>query len=192
MAGMFYSLDEVMEKLSKNKRIRIFKHAKNKGKANALKTGYSKAKTNILATIDADRTYPPEAIPRLVKKFKKGKYDMIVGSRFKKGMPKNAGLIRSTANMTGSFIASIMLGKKITDLTTGLRVMNRKTAEMKVKAKNLEYEAEITSRVISNGLKYGEVMISVEKREGHSKLNFLKNCYLFIKHIIIGKYLWKK
>ncbi len=179
---------KIMKKMSKNKKIRIYSHKKNKGKAHALRTGYINAGKNIIATIDADRTYRPEDIPKLVEEFKKENYDLLVGSRFMEGIPENASITRSIANMTGSALASIILRRKVTDLTSGLRVMNKKVGSIEVKAHNLEYEAEITSRVISKGLKYGESPIKVEKREGESKLNFIKNCYLFIKAIIIGKF----
>jgi len=172
----------------KKDRIRVYKHKKNMGKAHALQTGYSHAKTGVLVTIDADRTYLPEEIPGLVEEFVKKSYDMLVGTRFKKGFPKKASLLRSLANIAGSAAASIVLMKRVTDLTSGLRVMNRKVSGIKVKARNLEYEAEITSRVVSKKLKYGESPINVEEREGKSKLNFVKNCCLFLRAIFAGKF----
>jgi hypothetical protein len=59
---------------------------------------------------------------------------------------------------------------------------------MQVKANNLEYEAELTSRGITNRMPYTEVPITGGKRVGDSKLTFIKNCYLFIKAVIVGNY----
>ncbi|MGD9344374.1 MAG: glycosyltransferase family 2 protein [Candidatus Aminicenantes bacterium] len=177
----------IMEELSDRKDVSVFRHAENKGKAFALKTGYSRASTDTIVTIDADLTYQPESIPRLVNEFEQG-FDMVIGTRFKNGFPKNASFLKSLANVSGSLLASAILRRRITDLSSGLRVINKKVAFLDVKATNLEYEAELTSRVITNRMKYAEVPISVERRVGSSKLKFVQNCYLFMKAVIIGKY----
>jgi glycosyltransferase involved in cell wall biosynthesis len=171
--------------------VKAFRHVKNRGKAHALKTGYIHASTDTIATIDADLTYRPESIPTLIEKFEQG-YDMVIGTRFKNGFPKNASFFKSLANVTGSLIASVLLHRRITDLSSGLRVLNKKVAFLEVKAHNLEYEAELTSRVITKKLSYAEVPITVRKRVGSSKLKFVQNCYLFMKALIVGKYSSKK
>ncbi len=177
----------LMRGLMDGKNVRAFRHLKNRGKAYALKTGYLYASTDMIVTIDADLTYQPESIPTLIEKFNQG-YDMVVGTRFKKGFPKNASFLKSVANITGSLIASAILHKRVTDLSSGLRVINKKVAFLEVKARNLEYEAELTSRVIANRMLYAEVPITVERRVGSSKLKFVQNCYLFMKAVILGKY----
>jgi glycosyltransferase involved in cell wall biosynthesis len=180
-----------MENLGDSRTVRAFRHIKNRGKANALKTGYLHVTTDVIVTIDADLTYQPESIPILIEKFNQG-YDMVVGTRFKNGFPKNASFLKSLANITGSLIASVILCKRITDLSSGLRVINKKVAFLEIRARNLEYEAELTSRVIANKMLYAEVPITVERRVGSSKLKFIQNCYLFMKAVIIGKYSQKE
>lgn len=182
---------QLMEELRTTGDVKAFRHVKNRGKAHALKTGYIHASTDTIATIDADLTYRPESIPTLIEKFEQG-YDMVIGTRFKNGFPKNASFFKSLANVTGSLIASVLLHRRITDLSSGLRVLNKKVAFLEVKAHNLEYEAELTSRVITKKLSYAEVPITVGKRVGSSKLKFVQNCYLFMKALIVGKYSSKK
>lgn len=178
---------QLMKEFMVDMDVRAFRHINNKGKAHALKTGYLHATADAIVTIDADLTYQPESIPSLIEKFNQG-YDMVVGTRFKNGFPKNASFLKSLANIIGSFLTSMILHRRITDLSSGLRVINKKVAFMEVKARNLEYEAELTSRVITNRMQYAEVPITVEERVGDSKLNFIKNCYLFMRAVIIGKY----
>lgn len=177
----------LIEEFTIEEGVKAFRHVTNRGKALALKTGYLHASADTIVTIDADLTYQPESIPSLIEKFNQG-YDMVIGTRFADGFPDNASFLKSLANVTGSLIASLILHKRITDLSSGLRVINKKVAFMEVKAKNLEYEAELTSRVVTNRMLYAEVPITVEKRVGNSKLKFLKNCYLFMKAVIVGKY----
>lgn len=181
----------IMKKLGKKKNTFIIQHKKNKGKAFALKTGYKKAKSDILVTIDSDCTYPPEEIPKLVKKLEKG-YDIVIGSRFTKGFPKGYSWKRATANMLGALVTSILLFHKVTDVTTGLRAFNRKVADLPTRAKNLDYEAELTARVIKSGYKYTEVPIKTEQRFGMSKLHFFRSCWTFFKGVIRGAWLKDK
>ena len=177
----------IMKEFMAKREVRAFHHVKNRGKAHALKTGYLYASTDTIVTIDGDLTYQPESIPVLVEKFEQG-YDMVVGTRFKNGFPKNASFFKSLANVTGSLIASVILHRRVTDLSSGLRVINKKVAFLEIKAHNLEYEAELTSRVITSRLQYAEVPVTVERRVGSSKLKFIRNCYLFMKAVIVGKY----
>jgi len=177
----------IMQDLSADGRIRAFRHCSNRGKACALKTGYVSAVSGTIATIDADLSYAPEEIPGLVAKFEEG-YDMVVGSRFLGGIPRELSRIRVFANIVGSFLASLILQRRVTDLTSGLRVFNRRVAFMEVKARNLEYEAELTSRVIRNKMQYAEVSVCVGRRVGRSKLKLLKNCYLFMKAVFVGRF----
>jgi len=178
---------DIMKSLEDKDLIRAFRHETNKGKALALRTGYLNARAETIVTIDADMSYPPESIPALISTFDQG-YDMVVGSRFLKGIPKGTSLIRSLANIAGALIASAVLNRRITDLTTGLRVFNKRVAFLEMKANNLDYEAELTSRVISNKMQYVEVPIAVEPRVGKSKLKFFQNCYLFMKAVFVGKF----
>lgn len=177
---------KIMKKLSKNKNIKSYKHKKNKGKAHALKTGYKKAKNEIIGTIDSDYTYPPKHFPKMIKKFKKGDYDMIIGSRFIKGFPKKYPFLRAFFNQLGAFVTSLILFHKVTDVTTGMRVFNKKVAKLPTRAKSLDYEAELTGRVIKSGMKYGEVPITMKPRLGVSKLHLIKHIINFFIAMLRG------
>ncbi|VVB75971.1 UDP-N-acetylglucosamine--dolichyl-phosphate N-acetylglucosaminyltransferase [Candidatus Tiddalikarchaeum anstoanum] len=176
---------DIMKKFA-DKNTKILQHKKNKGKVHALQTGYKNAKYDIIATIDADCTYPPEEIPKLVKKLETG-YDIVVGSRFMNGFPKGYSWRRAIANVLGAWVTTIILMHKVTDVTSGLRVFNRKVAGLPSKASNLDYEAELTARVIKNGMKYTEIPIKTEQRFGMSKLHFFKSCWTFLIAVIRGK-----
>jgi len=176
----------IMQKLSKkSKKVKAFQHKKNKGKAFALKTGFSKIKSGIIGTIDSDCTYPPKYFPSLIEEFNKG-YDLVVGSRFVNGFPKDYPKVRALANTLGALVSSIILFHKVTDVTTGLRIFNKKVANLPTRAKNLDFEAELTARVIKSGMKYSEVKITMEPRLGMSKLSLFKHIWKFFKGVVRG------
>jgi len=66
-------------KQAKRSDVCLIHHPENRGYGASLKTGISAAKNETIVIIDADVTYPAEAIPSLLTKAQK--YDMVVGAR---------------------------------------------------------------------------------------------------------------
>lgn len=174
---------EIAEKMG----VCVLRHEVNKGKAFALRTGFAAAKNDVLVTIDADCTYPPESIPEMVKVLKGA--DLVVGSRFKKGLPHNLPLYRTVANIIGAEVTSIILGRRLTDVTTGLRAFRKEVVgNCDIKAKGLDFEAEFTARAITKGYRYAEVPIVSEERKGRSSLRFFRHMYLFFVAVLRGRF----
>jgi len=166
----------------------VVSYKQNKGKAFALKTGFNKAKNEVVVTIDADCTYPPEAIPRMMRELENA--DLVVGTRFRRMWPKDLAWHRVLANKIGALFASVLLQRKVTDVTTGLRAFRKKVLQEmpEIKAKGLDFEAEFTARAITKGLRYKEVKIVAEMRKGNSTLSFFKHLWLFFKAVLRGKF----
>ena len=93
----------------------------NRGYGAALKTGIRKASHDNIVIIDADGTYPVEAIPSLVSGLTE--YEMVVGARI--GANISIPLIRKPAKRVLQWLASYLAGRKIPDLNSGLRAMRR-------------------------------------------------------------------
>jgi len=165
------------------------------GKTFALKTGFKKAKGNYIVTIDGDNTYPAKEILKLVKTINGN--DLVVGTRFdslwkfsKILQPRELAFQRVFANKVGAELGSIIIGHRITDVTTGLRLFKKELLNKipEIKAKGLDFEAELTSRVISNGLKYKEVKIETNFREGNSSLQYFRDAFRFLWAMIKGRF----
>ena len=73
------STDTTPAILKKISGVRVLMHGKNKGYGAALKTGICHASGKWILIVDADGTYPIDAIPTLLKDT--AKFDMVVGSR---------------------------------------------------------------------------------------------------------------
>ncbi|RME78858.1 MAG: glycosyltransferase family 2 protein, partial [Chloroflexi bacterium] len=58
---------------------RVLHHPRNRGYGAALKTGIRAARHELVAIIDADGTYPADALPAMLEKM--DEYDMVVGAR---------------------------------------------------------------------------------------------------------------
>lgn len=167
---------------------RVVRLPKNRGKATALRIGFAHARNEVVVTIDADRTYPPEAIPGMVRLLRRA--DLVVGSRFLGRWPAALAWHRVAANKLGALFASLLLGARITDVTTGLRAFRKSLLEEMptITARGLDFEAEFTARAIREGKRYREVAVQPEAREGQSTLRFFRHLWLFFLAVLRGRF----
>jgi glycosyltransferase involved in cell wall biosynthesis len=93
----------------------------NGGYGAALKRGIRQARYETIVIIDADGTYPADAIPALLAHA--GRYDMVVGARVGPGVA--IPMERRPAKAFLGWLASYLAGRAIPDLNSGLRVMRR-------------------------------------------------------------------
>ena len=181
------SEDKTYDILKKINGIKLIKQETNKGKTTALLTGIKESKYNNILTLDGDGQHPARYIPNLIGQLEN--YDIVVGSRFLEGFSKDAPMSRTMSNILGAKIASVILGEKITDVSCGMRALNKQLLDsINIKAKNLDFEAELTSRAIANNFKYCEVPITVNERLGNSKLQYINDNYRFLRAILRGKF----
>ncbi|MFH1105710.1 MAG: glycosyltransferase family 2 protein [Candidatus Aenigmatarchaeota archaeon] len=197
--------------------IRLIKQLSNKGKAEALKAGFALSKGGLLATIDADCTYPPESLASMVKKAESG-FDMVIGSRFLGKNPKlpfaigfplyaaslvlskilSTDIVKDPSNYYGnaffSWAITILTGKRITDGSSGLRIFKRSVWEaigkdIKIKKPpGLEWEVEMTTRAIKKGFSVAEIPIKYYPRAGVSKLRPFADGIRFLSGILRGRF----
>jgi glycosyltransferase involved in cell wall biosynthesis len=110
---------EIIEKLKSNDtNIRAFKFRKNYGKSQALHLGFSKAKGDVVITMDADLQDSPEEIPELYDMIINQKYDMISG--WKKKRYDNA-LSKNIPSKLFNWAARKASGLKLNDFNCGLK-----------------------------------------------------------------------
>ncbi len=103
------------------KGIKLLHHQHNKGYGASLKTGINAAKNNIIVMLDADGTYPVEAIPKLLGYA--SDYDIVSGARV--GCAARIPFIRRPAKFILSVLANFLTGRRIPDINCGLRVIKR-------------------------------------------------------------------
>lgn len=104
---------------------KVLVQPRNLGYGAALKAGIEATESELVAIIDADGTYPPEAIPRLVELAREA--PMVVGARSPtdRSIPRP----RRPAKWILGKLANFLAGQKIPDLNSGLRVIRRSVLE---------------------------------------------------------------
>lgn len=179
----------------KNKKITIITHPANKGKGEALKTGFDFVVNNNYSgviTIDADDQHDAREINDFLNEVDKNDPDLIVGSRFSntKGMP----FIRRFVNYFTSWIISNIAGKKIEDVQSGYRFIKTKVLKnIKLETKNFDTEPEILIKAGWFNYKITNIPIKTiyHLDEFKSHVNPVKDTVKFFKLVLIS-IKWKR
>jgi len=137
-----------------------------KGKGSAIRTAFKKLKNNpptITVMLDADNTYDPQEIPKMILPLIVGEADVTIGSR--QGRTHYIG----NAILTG--LANKAFKSNTEDLCTGYWGFNIKAIRnIDIKAKGFDLETDLFAQVNKNKLVMKSVNIKYRKRIGESKL----------------------
>jgi glycosyltransferase involved in cell wall biosynthesis len=161
-------------------RVRILRNGRNMGYGAALKHGLRKARFSRIAIIDADGTYPAEALPRLFELAMTEDADMVVGART--GEKVAVSQVRKPAKWFLGKLANFVAGQSIPDINSGLRVF-RRDAAMQVYPlypDGFSFTTTITLAMLTNGFDVRYVPINYEKRIGKSKIHPIREPINFI------------
>jgi glycosyltransferase involved in cell wall biosynthesis len=168
----------------------VFKHQINKGKGEALKTGFKLAiekNYNAVLTIDADLQHDPSSISDFLKKANENFSGIIIGTRefHLKKMP----FARWLTNNLTSMILSILSGQRIRDSQSGYRLISTQVLKrIKLKARKYELESEILVKAGRWGFKIDSVPIRTIYRGSKSFINPFVDTGRFIK--VMWRSIW--
>lgn len=171
-----YSTDGTWELLTKFKKkfpIRAFRKEGKQGKAYSLVEGFSKASGDILAMIDADLQYPPEAIATMVSGLGDA-CDIVVANR----KDYKASSFRKAFSKIFKFGFGNVLHGIGCDVQSGLKVFKREVFEtVKFTPKSAwSFDLEFLVRAKNAGFSASEYDITFKKRQaGESKISFVAN-----------------
>ncbi|MCX7918575.1 MAG: glycosyltransferase family 2 protein [bacterium] len=153
----------------KNKPVKLIIHPENRGYGAAIKTGVNQAKYDWILILDADGTYPVEAIPQLISE--RNEYDMVVGAR--KTIPAS----RRLAKWTLSKLANYLAETQIPDLNSGLRVFRKDLIHQfrHILPNGFSFTTTLTLALHCNGYFVKYVPIEYRTRIGQSKIKPIKH-----------------
>jgi glycosyltransferase involved in cell wall biosynthesis len=123
----------------------------------------------IVVTTDCDGTYPMDALPDFLDAINRG-YDVVGGDRLYRGaaaMPQANRL----GNHAFAALASVLLGERVHDTTTGMRAYRREVIEEIEWTENTGLSAELLIRPLARGYAVREVPIDYGERLGETTLD---------------------
>ena len=144
----------------------------NRGGGAALRLGYDilkKEGVKYCVTMDADGQHRAEDINKVLLPIIEDRLDCVIGSRIL-GNREKANWLRIIGVYVFGKIVSVLLGKKITDPSSGFRAF-RMDAMASIRLHEDQYHtSELIIEAVKNGLRIGEVPITILKRKhGKSK-----------------------
>jgi glycosyltransferase involved in cell wall biosynthesis len=103
-----------------NNRLRIIRHPYNRGYGAALKTGIRASESELLAIYDSDGQHRPQDLQRLYEEITD--LDMVIGER---AAGSRIDLFRVPGKWILTHAANFIVGNKISDINSGMRVFRR-------------------------------------------------------------------
>jgi dolichol-phosphate mannosyltransferase len=181
---------EIAQKQSGVIPLTVINHERNRGLGEALKTGLGKARDlceahDVVVTMDADNTHPPDLIPAMVSKIDEG-YDLVIASRFVKGA-KEFGLSvhRKALSRGASILMRTLFGiNNVKDYTCGYRAYRADTIQKAflvwgdtfIQERGFNAIVEILLKLRSRHIKACELplILHYDWKEGASKMPIMK------------------
>jgi len=178
------STDRTVEILQGLKDITIIRHNTNEGYGASICDGISHSKGERIVITDADCEYPPESIPKLVKRLEKS--DVIYASRFLEKTNAHMPYLKLIGNKIITVIFNLLFNQKITDLYTGCKALKRSALEnIKLERKGFEHVLELSVRLAKKGIRIDELFVEYEPRQtGYSKMKHVSETIKFLYLIV--------
>lgn len=173
-------------KICEEKEFNIVNLPINLGIGGAVQTGYKYAYENgydVAVQVDGDGQHDPEFLNTMAKYLVEHQVDMVIGSRFieKKGFQSS--ITRRMGIQFFSKLIKVLTGKKITDPTSGLRMIGRNVMEIFSEDYPRDYpEPESIVAVLRKNMKIEEIpVVMLERQGGVSSISPKKSIYYMIK-----------
>ena len=158
----------------------------NMGIGGGVQTGYMYAYRNgydIAVQFDGDGQHNASYLDNMSKKLIEDNLDMVIGSRYieKEGFQSSGMRRMGIKYFTG--LIKLLTGKKITDPTSGMRMINRKIMKQFSEEYPKDYpEPESVVTILKEGAKVDEIPVKMNAREeGVSSISPSKSIYYMVK-----------
>jgi glycosyltransferase involved in cell wall biosynthesis len=141
---------EILMRLSaQHNQIQAVRHDRNRGKTEALKTGFQLTRGEIVMVQDADLEYDPQEIPDVIAPILNGHADVVFGSRF---LVRKATRVLYFYHFLGNklltFLSNLATNINLTDVETCYKAFRGDIIrQMKINSNGFGFEIEVTAKV---------------------------------------------
>jgi glycosyltransferase involved in cell wall biosynthesis len=137
------------------------------GKANAVRKALREVDADVYVMVDADCTYPAEALPALLAPVLAGEADMVVGDRLTAGAyaAQNRRAFHGFGNELVRRLINVLFRARLHDIMSGYRVFSRHFVEnYPIQCEGFELETEMTLHALDKRFRVVEVPIAYGAR----------------------------
>jgi glycosyltransferase involved in cell wall biosynthesis len=157
----------ILERLAAaDPRIRLFRHAVNRGKGAALRTAIQQASGDFTIVQDADLEYDPAEYSRLLRPLLDGRADAVFGSRYMAGEQMRVlPFWHSMINKALTLVSNMFCNLNLTDMETCYKVFRTDLLKsIPIRSDRFGFEPEISMKCAKRKLRVYEVPISYHGR----------------------------
>ena len=158
----------------KYKFLKVIHRPSKLGLGSAYREGFRAAEGKLLFTMDADLSHDPAYMPQFIERAEHA--DVVVGSRYVKGGGIIGwGLYRKLVSKIANFLAGIVVGADVNDITSGYRAYRKEVLEKvpleEIRSSGYAFQLEIIYEIRKKGFKIDSVpIVFTDRRKGRSKL----------------------
>lgn len=158
----------------------------NLGIGGAVQTGYKFAQDkgyDVAVQMDGDGQHDIAYLEKMLPVLESGEADIVIGSRFIDKEGFQSSFFRRMGIKFLSSLIWICTGKKIKDVTSGFRVVNKRFIDIYSRHYSMDYpEPEAIISAIMNRGKIKEIPVVMQERiSGDSSINLLRSIYYMVK-----------
>jgi len=152
----------------------------------ALQSGVEKAEGEVIVYIDGDYSYDPRDIPRVVQPILSGKFDVVLGNRFKGVMlPGSMSFHNRFGNLVISIVFSVLLLRRVGDTQCGLRAIRKRILDgFSYHDYGMPYVTEQLIKLVRRGARVGIMPVNYRPRIGKTKLRAWADGFEILKVIL--------
>jgi len=156
-----------------------------RGYGNAYKAGFANASGDIIATGDADMTYPFTILPDVIKMMEKSGYEFINTDRLTTLNPEVMESSHIFGNKLLTTFTKNLFHWPFVDSQSGMWIFKRYIWEhLDVQSSGMPFSQELKIEAYVKGFKCSEIPIEYRIRVGEVKLSTIKDGLGNIKHLI--------
>jgi dolichol-phosphate mannosyltransferase len=147
--------------------VRLITHPENRGKGTAIRTALAEATGDVVIIQDADLEYYPEDYGTLLEVYSKRNAVAVYGVR---DLSRRSALMR-WGNKLMTLLTNLCYGSRLHDMETCYKLIDRKLFQsLQLQSRRFEIEAEITAKLLRQGVEILEAPIRYDHREEGKKL----------------------
>ncbi len=152
---------------------RVLAHPANAGYGAAILTGVAQARFDLVAILDADGSYPPAELAKLLPHA--AHFDMVIGQRT--GQAYRGGPFKRRGRWAFSWMARFVTGQLIPDVNSGMRLFHKPVLQDAghIVCRGFSLSTTLTLSALTAGRFVKHVPIEYRPRVGRSHVRYLRD-----------------
>ena len=184
------TLAEAQRAASRDGRIIVTANYHNLGKGWAIKTGFKRARGEVVAFLDADLDVHPGQIGIMLEKLESGICDVVIGSKFHPDSRLEYPWSRRIFSLFYFLFIKLLFGLPLKDTQTGIKLFSKEVLDRvfpHVLVKMFAFDIEILSIAHRDGFKIAEVPVIVRFKRGQvwGRISFRDIVHIFIDTLAV-------